>query len=99
MAYNLVFDPFPDLVGPFWGLWWPFWILRPLIGRTFLIEGVLRSKNLFSEKGSKWADPVGNFFGPLAAILDFAGGSMFLLEQVLGSKNLFSKGLSERPIT
>ena len=39
------------------------------------------------------------FSGPLAAILDFAGGSMFLIEGVLGSKNLFSKSGSKWPIT
>ena len=31
------------------------------------------------------------FWGPLAAILVFAGDSMFLIEGVLGSKNLFSE--------
>ena len=31
------------------------------------------------------------FCGHLAAILDFAGGSMFLIEGVLGSKNLFKR--------
>ena len=48
---------------------------------TFLIEGVLRSKNLFSEsclKSQKHRDkflsrPRQPFWGPLAAILDFEG--------------------------
>ena len=31
------------------------------------------------------------FCGPLAAIMDFAGGSMFLIEGVIRSKNLFSE--------
>ena len=36
-------------------------------------------------------------FGPVVALLDFAGGSMFLIEGVLGSKNLFRKSCSQRP--
>ena len=32
---------------------------------------------------------------PLAAILDFGGGSMFIMEGVLGSNNLFSKSCLE----
>ena len=40
---NLGLDPFPDPVGPFGA------ILDFAGGSMFLIEGVLRSKNLFSE--------------------------------------------------
>ena len=36
---------------------------------------------------------------PMAAILDFGGGSMFLIEGELGSKNLFSESWRERPKT
>ena len=39
------------------------------------------------------------FCGPLAAIMDFAGGSMFLIEGVIRSKNLFSESGSKWPIT
>ena len=51
--------------------------------RPFLIEGVLGSKNLFSKvawnaqkpRGRHISRPRRPFWGPLAAILDFAGGA------------------------
>ena len=80
--------------------------------RPFLIEGVLGSKNLFSESwsqkpmGRHFSRPRRPFQGPLAASLDFAGGSMFLKEGACsdqktylakvdqGSNNLFPDPVS-----
>ena len=65
----------------------------------FLIEGVLGSKNLFSESDSKCPITQGQtpFKTPSAmAILDF---EVFLLEGVLGLKNLFTESDSKCPIT
>ena len=36
-------DPFPDPVGHFGAPWWPFWIFE------VVIEGMIKSKNLFSK--------------------------------------------------
>ena len=43
MANNLGLDPFPEPVGHFGAPWRPFWIFE------VLIEGMMESKNLFSE--------------------------------------------------
>ena len=43
MANNLGLDPFPDPVGHFGAPWQPFWIFE------VLLEGMMESKNLFSE--------------------------------------------------
>ena len=43
MANNLGLDPFPDPIGHFGAPWRPFWIFQDLL------EGMMESKNLFSE--------------------------------------------------
>ena len=58
-------------------------IKKPILGKLF---GAANNLGL-----DPFYRPRRPFWGPLAAILDFAGGSMFLIEGVLGSKNLFSK--------
>ena len=61
MANNLGLEPFPDPVGHFEAPWWPFWIFE------VLIEGMVESKNLFSEIWSNnlrfdlFLEPVGHF--------------------------------------
>ena len=47
MANNLGLDPFPDPVGHFEAPWWPFYIFE------VLKEGMIESKNLFSESWSE----------------------------------------------
>ena len=54
---------------------------------------------MFLAGGGGGGIPLSAILGPLAAILDFAGGSVFLIEGVLGSKNLFSESGSKWPIT
>ena len=56
--------------------------------RTYLKKDVWSTQ---LPRGIPLSGPLQPFCGPLAAILDFAGGSMFLIEGVLGSKNLFSE--------
>ena len=43
LCQNLGVDHFLDNVGHFEAPWWPFWIFE------VLIEGVMESKNLYSE--------------------------------------------------
>ena len=65
-------------------------IKKPILGKLF---GAANNFGLVPSR------PRRLFWGPLAAILDFAGGSMFLIEGILRSKNLFNKSCSEHPIT
>ena len=47
MPKNLGVDLFPDPVGHFGAPWQPFWIFE------VFIEGIIDSKNFFSESGSE----------------------------------------------
>ena len=77
MANNLCLHSFPDPVCHFVAPWWPFRIFWRWY--HVLIEGVLGSKNLFSESRSEW--PITYVYtpfqtpsaicGPLVAISDF----------------------------
>ena len=68
-----------NISGP---LFSPFFFLFSLLS-TFLIEGVLQSKNLFSKSRSErpitqsrpLSRPQQQFWGPLVAIFDIAGGA------------------------
>ena len=62
---NLGGDHFPDTVGHFWAPWWPFWIFE------VPIEGIIESKNLFSEScsGGPITKDLG-YFQTLLAILN-----------------------------
>ena len=71
MANNLGLNPFPDPVDHFGAPWRPFLIFE------VLIEGMMDSKNLFSE--SWWEGPITyglTYFGTLSGILDKVGGEV-----------------------
>ena len=62
---NLGVDPFPDSVCHFGAPWQPFWIFE------ILIEGLMESKNLFSESWSEGQITKGlTSFQTPSAILD-----------------------------
>ena len=75
---------------------WPiFTILFFSPSQPFLIEGVLRLKNIFSESWREHPNTCWPFWGPLVAILDFWGSR----RRNDWIKNLFSKSCLGGPIT
>ena len=64
-------EHFPDPVGHFEAPWWPFWIFE------VLIEGMIESKNLFSESWLEGTKTKGlTYSQTLSAILDKVGGEV-----------------------
>ena len=75
MANNICLHSFPDPVGHFGAPWRPFWIFG------VLIEGMMESKNLFSESCSEW--PITYVYTPFqtpSAILWPPGGHLWFFE-------------------